>query len=89
LGFIKGKISVEKIVENVSNPAKIFKIEKQGFIRRNVLIWLSMNSDLLAWGVKRGEKENILAKCGWSPFSTLNQNPHTFVNGRLVYTLLK
>jgi hypothetical protein len=32
------------------------------------------------------EKENIFAKCGWSPFKALLKSElHTFVNGKLVY----
>ena len=37
------------------------------------------------WNVK---KENILYKCGWSPFEGYNfksRVTHTFVNGKLVY----
>ena len=39
----------------------------------------------LPWNVK---KENILYKCGWSPFEGYNfksRITHTFVNGKLVY----
>ena len=39
----------------------------------------------IAVGVK---KENILYKCGWSPFEGYNfksRVTHTFVNGKLVY----
>jgi dihydroorotase len=31
--FHQGKISIEKIVKMCHNPAKIFKIEKRGFIK--------------------------------------------------------
>ena len=34
------------------------------------------------------KKENIIAKCGWSPFEGYNfksRVTHTFVNGKLVY----
>jgi dihydroorotase len=31
--YHQGKISIEKIVEKCHNPAKIFKVEKRGFIR--------------------------------------------------------
>ena len=37
---------------------------------------------------ERLNKENILAKCGWSPFDGYNfksRITHTFVNGQLVY----
>jgi len=44
---------------------------------------------LLQSGVK---KENILAKCGWSPFEGYtfkSRITHTFVNGQLVYNAFK
>jgi dihydroorotase len=38
------------------------------------------------------EKENIFAKCGWSPFEGFtfkSRITHTFVNGKLVYNAFK
>ncbi|RTL12216.1 MAG: dihydroorotase [Flavobacteriaceae bacterium] len=82
----QGKISVEKIVEKMChNPAKIFKIEKRGFIREGFFADLAIVNTHLPWNVK---KENILYKCGWSPFEGYNfksRVTHTFVNGKLVY----
>ena len=82
----QGKISVEKIVEKMChNPAKIFKIEKRGFIREGFYADLAIVNTHLPWNVK---KENILYKCGWSPFEGYNfksRVTHTFVNGKLVY----
>ena len=82
----QGKISVEKIVEKMChNPAKIFKIEKRGFIKEGYYADLAIVNPSLPWNVK---KENILAKCGWSPFEGYNfksRVTHTFVNGELVY----
>lgn len=86
----QGKISVEKIVEKMAhNPAKIFKIEKRGFIREGYFADLVIVNPGLPWNVK---KENILAKCGWSPFEGYNfksRITHTFVNGQLVYNNFK
>ena len=83
----QGKISVEKIVEKMAhNPAKIFKIEKRGFIRPGYYADLVIVNPGSPWNVK---KENILYKCGWSPFEGYNFKSrimHTFVNGQLVYT---
>ncbi|MDG1871797.1 MAG: dihydroorotase, partial [Flavobacterium sp.] len=63
---LQGKISVEKIVEKMChNPAKIFKIEKRGFIKEGYFADLVIVNSGLPWSVK---KENIFAKCGWSPF---------------------
>ena len=82
----QGKISVEKIVEKMChNPAKIFKIEKRGFIKEGFYADLAIVNPTSPWNVK---KENILAKCGWSPFEGYNfksRITHTFVNGELVY----
>ncbi len=82
----QGKISIEKIVEKMChNPAKIFKIEKRGFIREGYYADLAIVNAHLPWNVK---KENILYKCGWSPFEGYNfksRVTHTFVNGKLVY----
>ncbi len=86
----QGKISVEKIVEKMChNPAKIFKIEKRGFIKEGFYADLVIINPSLPWNVK---KENILAKCGWSPFDGYNfksRITHTFVNGELVYQNFK
>jgi dihydroorotase len=86
----QGKISVEKIVEKMAhNPAKIFKIEKRGFIREGYYADLAIVNPSSPWNVK---KENILSKCGWSPFEGYNFKSrimHTFVNGQLVYTASK
>ena len=83
----QGKISVEKIVEKMChNPAKIFKIEKRGFIGEGYFADIAIVNAYLPWNVK---KENILAKCGWSPFEGFNfksRITHTFVNGKLVFT---
>ena len=44
---------------------KIFKIEKRGFIKEGYFADLVIVNSGLPWSVK---KENIFAKCGWSPF---------------------
>jgi dihydroorotase len=82
----QGKISVPKIVEKMAhNPAKIFKIEKRGFIKVGYYADLAIVNPGLPWSVK---KENIFSKCGWSPFEDYtfkSRVTHTFVNGQLVY----
>lgn len=86
----QGKISVEKIVEKMChNPAKIFKIEKRGFVKEGYFADLVIVNPSLPWSVK---PENILAKCGWSPFENYtfkSRITHTFVNGELVYNNFK
>jgi dihydroorotase len=78
----KGRISMEKLVEKMChNPAKIFQIEKRGFIRKGYYADLVLVDIASPWVVN---KENILYKCGWSPFEGTNfysKITHTFVNG--------
>ena len=82
----KGKITLEKFVEKAShNPAKIFKIKKRGFLKKNfyadmVLIDLEGKTNVT--------KNNIMYKCGWSPFEGYIFNSSvikTWVNGKLLY----
>lgn len=86
----QGKISVEKIVEKMChNPAKIFKIEKRGFIKVGYYADLVIVNPSLPWSVK---PENILYKCGWSPFENFtfkSRITHAFVNGEMVYNNFK
>lgn len=84
--YLQGKISVEKIVEKMAhNPAKIFKIEKRGFIREGYFADLTIVNTTTPWTVN---KDNVLYKCGWSPLEGTNfksRITHTFVNGHLAY----
>ncbi|MDN3674996.1 dihydroorotase [Flavobacterium branchiarum] len=86
----QGKISVEKIVEKMChNPAKIFKIEKRGFIKEGYYADLVIVNAGLPWSVNA---DNILSKCKWSPFEGFtfkSRITHTFVNGQLVYNSFK
>ncbi len=83
---LQGKISVEKIVEKMAhNPSKILKMKQRGFIKQGYYADLVIVNSGLPWSVK---KENIFAKCGWSPFENYtfkSRITHTFVNGQLVY----
>ena len=87
LAFVKQeKISIEKVVEKMChNPAICFKVENRGFIREGYFADLVLVNMDKPWEVT---KENILYKCGWSPFEgeTFNaQITHTFVNGHIAY----
>ena len=84
--FHQGKITLEKIVEKMCHaPAICFQLNNRGFIRKGYaadLVLLETNSP---WTVN---KENILYKCGWSPFEGQqfrSKVSHTWVNGHLVY----
>lgn len=84
--YHKGKISVEKLVEKMChNPAILFQVEKRGFIRKDYFADLVIVNPDDSWTVN---KNNILYKCGWSPFEGTtfkSKITHTFVNGTLVY----
>jgi dihydroorotase len=83
---LQGKISIEKIVEKMShNPAKLFDIDRRGFLRVGYyadLVLVDMHAPYTV------SKDNILYKCGWSPLEGQNfrsQVTHTIINGSLVY----
>lgn len=88
--YHKGKISLEKIVEKMChNPAILFEVEKRGYIKEGYkadLVLVDLNAP---WTV---QKDNILYKCGWSPFEGTtfkSRVTHTFVNGNLVHKNFK
>ena len=80
-----GKISIEKVVEKMCHaPADLFGVEKRGYIRKGYKADLVL-VDAGKWTVS---KENIQAKCNWSPFegnSFYYFVTNTFVNGKMVY----
>lgn len=83
----EGKISIEKVVEKMSHaPAVCFSIADRGYIREGYhadLVLVNMNEQMTV------SKQNILYKCGWSPFEghTFPVSVHTtFVNGDVAYT---
>jgi dihydroorotase len=82
----EGVIPIEKLVEKMShNPAKLYQIEKRGFIKEGYF------ADIVLIDINKPQtvsKDNILYKCGWSPFegTTFSSTiTHTFVNGNLIY----
>ncbi len=82
----QGKMTIEKIVEKMAhNPAKLFQIDRRGFIKEGYYADLAIVNTNSPWTVS---KDNILYQCGWSPFENYTFNSkitHTFVNGSLVY----
>ena len=87
LDFVhKGKFDLTNLVEKMChNPAICFQIAGRGFIRENFFADLVLVDINKPWKVT---KENILYKCGWSPFEGnvfQSKVTHTFVNGHLVY----
>src|SRR4030043_438470 len=78
--------SLEQIVEKMChNPAILFNIRERGFIREGYKADLCLVNPDDPWTVS---KENILYKCGWSPFEGTTFRSKvvmTFVNGMPVY----
>jgi len=85
-----GKITIEKIVEKMChNPAILFQIEKRGFIKEGYFADLVIIDLDNSWTV---QKDNILYKCGWSPFEGTtfkSRITQTFINGTLAYNNFK
>ena len=81
-----GLISTERVVEKMCHaPADLYRIDRRGYIREGYYADLVLVDPTSHWTVS---PENILYKCGWSPFEGLSfthQVTHTFVNGGLVY----
>ncbi|MFZ6050599.1 dihydroorotase [Halocola ammonii] len=84
--YHRGEIPLERIPEKAShNVAEMFKINKRGFIREGYFADLTLVDLNSPWTVTT---ENILAKCGWSPFegySFKSAVKKTWVNGNLAY----
>lgn len=82
----EGIISQEKIIEKTAHaPAILFGVENRGFIREGYfadLVLIDPNSTTTV------RKDNILYKCGWSPFEGTTFHhaiEKTFVNGVLAF----
>ncbi|MCR9155110.1 MAG: dihydroorotase [Croceimicrobium sp.] len=80
------KMSIETLVEKAChNPAKLFKIKERGFLREGYWADITIVDPSRPWRVN---KENVLSKCGWSPFEDTTfraRVTHTLVNGTIVY----
>ncbi|MFL0684529.1 MAG: dihydroorotase [Algoriphagus aquaeductus] len=85
--YHQGNISLEKIADKMTHRvARLFRIKDRGFIREGYLADLVLVDLNSPWTVS---KENILAKCGWSPFEghTFHSRvTHTIVSGHLAYS---
>ncbi len=85
--YHNGKITLEKIVQKVShNPAILFRVRQRGFIREGYYADLVVADLNDPWSVSR---ENILYKCGWSPFENhrfRSRVTHTIVSGHLAFS---
>lgn len=84
--YHQGKITIEKLVEKMChNPAILFEVEKRGYIKEGYfadLVIVDTNSPWIE------NSENILYKCGWSPFEGTtfrSRVTHTILNGHIAY----
>ena len=82
----RGEITLEKMVEKMCHaPAQLYKIQNRGYIRKGYFADLVLIDPERPYTVTQ---ENILSKCGWSPFegytfpATVYQ---TYVNGVIAY----
>jgi len=82
----KSNLTREQVVEKMChNPAKIFKLEKRGYIRKGYYADLVIVSPDDPYTI---EEKDLLYKCGWSPMvgeQLQYKVAMTFVNGNLVY----
>jgi dihydroorotase len=80
------KMSIEMLAEKMChNPAILFNIKERGFLREGYWADICIIDPSRPWSVN---KDNILSKCGWSPFEETTfraRVTHTLVNGNLVY----
>jgi len=78
--------TLPKIIEMMChNPAILFNIRKRGFIREGYQADLCLVDPSSPWTVS---KENLLYKCGWSPFEGQTFSSKvikTIVNGKVVF----
>ncbi len=83
---LNGLITKEKMVEKMSHaPADCFRIYKRGYLREGYFADLVLVNPNQKYTVT---KNNILYKCGWSPFEgkTFSSSIYsTFVNGVKVF----
>lgn len=85
--YHEGKISMERIAEKMSHAvAECFEVKDRGYIREGYKADLALVNLNNPWTVA---KENIRAKCGWSPFEGhefKSSIEKTFISGHLAYT---
>jgi dihydroorotase len=82
----QGVFTLEKVVEKASHAvADLFQVDRRGYIRENYyadLVLVDLNKPYTV------TKENLLYKCGWSPFENHTFQSSvvtTFCNGVAVY----
>jgi dihydroorotase len=85
--YHQGKLTLEKIAAKMSHsPAILFQIINRGFIREGFYADLVLVDLHKPWRV---DTQNILSKCGWSPFEGATFRSMiiaTFVSGHLAFS---
>lgn len=83
----QGKLTLEQLVQKTAhNTAVMFQVENRGFIREGYwadLVLVDLNKPYTV------SKENILSKCGWSPFEGYTFSStiaHTIVSGNIAFS---
>lgn len=83
---MEGRFTYEKVVDKMAHkPAELFHIDRRGYIRPGYYADLVLIDPNKSWTVS---KENILTKCGWSPFEGYTFHhavDTTWVNGEIVW----
>lgn len=83
---MEGRFTYEKVVDKMAHkPAELFHIDRRGYIRPGYYADLVLIDPNKTWTVS---KENILTKCGWSPFEGYTFHhavDTTWVNGEVVW----
>lgn len=83
---MEGRFTYEKVVDKMAHkPAELFHIDRRGYIRPGYYADLVLIDPNKKWTVS---KENILTKCGWSPFEGYTFHhavDTTWVNGEIVW----
>ena len=82
----KGFFTTEMVIEKMCHaPAKLYRVEKRGYIRPGYFADLVLIDPKKKWTVNA---QNILYHCQWSPFEGMDfdfEVLNTWVNGNLVY----
>lgn len=83
----QGAFSVETVVDKMSHaPAMRYSVKDRGFLREGYYADIVVVNPDSVWTVCT---DNILYKCGWSPFegnSFTHKITHTLINGNVVYS---
>lgn len=83
---MESRFTYEKVVDKMAHkPAELFHIDRRGYIRPGYYADLVLIDPNKTWTVS---KENILTKCGWSPFEGYTFHhavDTTWVNGEIVW----